>query len=124
MRLGKPLKKFMKVYVANNLEEGHWLIKSPVLDFIGPDMLKHAQDYVKKCDRCQRFAPIVRQLPEMLTSINTPIPFAMWGMDILGPFPLASAQRKFLLVAIDYFTKWIEAKPMAKITTKQVAQFV
>ncbi|XP_063942119.1 uncharacterized protein LOC135149915 [Daucus carota subsp. sativus] len=94
------------------------------LGFYWPDMLKHAQDYVKRCDRCQRFAPIVRQPPEMLTSINTPIPFAMWGMDILGPFPLASAQRKFLLVAIDYFTKWIEAKPLAKITTKQVAQFV
>nr|XP_017227761.1 PREDICTED: uncharacterized protein LOC108203368 [Daucus carota subsp. sativus] len=94
------------------------------LGFYWPDMLKQAQEYVKRCDRCQRFAPIVRQPPEMLTTINTPIPFAMWGMDILGPFPLASAQRKFLLVAIDYFTKWIEAKPLAKITTKQVAQFV
>ena len=87
-------------------------------------MLKHAQDYMKKCDRCQRFAPIVRQPPEMLTSINTPIPFAMWGMDILGPFPLVSARRKFLLIAIDYFTKWNEAKPLAKITTKKVAPFV
>ncbi|XP_063938093.1 uncharacterized protein LOC135147954 [Daucus carota subsp. sativus] len=98
--------------------------KATRLGFYWPEMLKHAQDYVKRCDRCQKFAPIVRQPPEMLTSINTPIPFAMWGMDILGPFPLASAQRKFLLVAIDYFTKWIEAKPLAKITTKQVAQFV
>ncbi|KAL8116195.1 hypothetical protein AgCh_022622 [Apium graveolens] len=60
----------------------------------------------------------------MLTSINSPIPFAMWGMDILGPFPMATAQRKFLIIAIDYFTKWIEAKPLAKITTKQVAQFL
>ena len=59
----------------------------------------------------------------MLTSINSPIPFAMWGMDILGPFPIASGQRKFLVVAIDYFTKWIEAKPLAKITTKQIAHF-
>ena len=98
--------------------------KVTCLGFYWPDMLKHAQDYVKKCDRYQRFAPIVRQPPKMLTPINTLIPFAMWGMDILGPFPLASAQRKFLLVAINYFTKWIEAKPLAKITTKQVAQFV
>ncbi|XP_074363525.1 uncharacterized protein LOC141704106 [Apium graveolens] len=48
----------------------------------------------------------------------------MWGMDILGLFPMATAQRKFLIVAIDYFTKWIEAKPLTKITTKQVAQFL
>ena len=94
------------------------------LGFYWPEMLADAQDYVKKCDRCQKHAPIVRQPPEKLTSISYPIPFAMWGMDILGPFPMASAQRKFLIVAIDYFTKWIEAKPLAKITTKQVAQFL
>ncbi|XP_074342279.1 uncharacterized protein LOC141679772 [Apium graveolens] len=47
----------------------------------------------------------------------------MWGMDILGPFPMASGQRKFIVVAIDYFTKWIEAKALAKITTKQITQF-
>ncbi|XP_074323307.1 uncharacterized protein LOC141660239 [Apium graveolens] len=47
----------------------------------------------------------------------------MWGMDILGPFPVASGQRKFIVVAIDYFTKWIEAKELAKITTKKISQF-
>nr|XP_017245356.1 PREDICTED: uncharacterized protein LOC108217014 [Daucus carota subsp. sativus] len=65
------------------------------LGFFWPNMLKEAKDYVKRCDRCQRFAPIVRQPPEMLTSINSPIPFAMWGMNILGPFPLTSALRKY-----------------------------
>ena len=59
----------------------------------------------------------------MLTPINSPIPFAMWRMDILGLFPIASGQRKFLVVAIDYFTKWNEAKPVTKITTKQIAHF-
>nr|KYP52772.1 hypothetical protein KK1_025307 [Cajanus cajan] len=44
-------------------------------------------------------------------------------MDILGPFPPAKGQLKFLLVAIDYFTKWIEACPLAKITTKNVQKF-
>ncbi|KAL8088405.1 hypothetical protein AgCh_038254 [Apium graveolens] len=92
--------------------------------FYWPEMMADAKEYVKKCDRCQKHAPVVRQPPEMLTSINSPIPFTMWGMDILGPFPMATAQRKFLIVAIDYFTKWIEAKPLAKIITKQVAQFL
>ena len=93
------------------------------LGFYWPNMLNEARNFVRKCERCQKHAPIVRQPPEMLTSINSPIPFAMWGMDILGPFPIASGQRKFLVVAIDYFTKWIEAKPLAKITTKQIAHF-
>nr|KYP59444.1 Pol polyprotein [Cajanus cajan] len=44
-------------------------------------------------------------------------------MDILGPFPPAKGQLKFLLVAIDYFTKWIEACPLAKITTEDIRKF-
>ncbi|XP_074362433.1 uncharacterized protein LOC141702705 [Apium graveolens] len=47
----------------------------------------------------------------------------MWGMDILGPFSVAPGQRKFIVLAIDYFTNWIEAKALAKITTKQISQF-
>ncbi|XP_074324084.1 uncharacterized protein LOC141661003 [Apium graveolens] len=94
------------------------------LGFYWQEMIVDAKEYVKRCDRCQKHAPVVRQPPKMLTSINSPIPFAMWGMNILEPFPMATTQRKFLIVAIDYFSKWIEAKPLAKIMTKQVYQFL
>ncbi|GJY97711.1 reverse transcriptase domain-containing protein [Tanacetum coccineum] len=55
-----------------------------------------------------------------MTSIMAPWPFYQWGMDILGPLPLATRRVKFVIVAIDYFTKWIEAKPLARITGKEV----
>ncbi|KAL0360586.1 UNVERIFIED_CONTAM: hypothetical protein Sradi_3743100 [Sesamum radiatum] len=45
-------------------------------------------------------------------------------MDIVGPFPLAPGQKKFLLVAIDYFTKWVEAEPLARITEGEVMKFI
>ena len=45
-------------------------------------------------------------------------------MDILGPFPPVTRQRKFLLVAVDYFTKWVEAEPLAQITKAKVENFV
>ncbi|KAJ8467304.1 hypothetical protein OPV22_029856 [Ensete ventricosum] len=45
-------------------------------------------------------------------------------MDLLGPFPPASGQRRFLIVGVDYFTKWLEAEPLASITEKQVEGFV
>jgi len=45
-------------------------------------------------------------------------------MDILSPFSPSKGQVKFLIVAVDYFTKWIEAKPLTTITTQQVQQFV
>nr|KYP71460.1 Pol polyprotein [Cajanus cajan] len=44
-------------------------------------------------------------------------------MNMLGHFPLAKGQVKFLLVAIDYFTKWIEVGPLAKITAKNIQRF-
>ncbi|KAL0320131.1 UNVERIFIED_CONTAM: hypothetical protein Sradi_5274600 [Sesamum radiatum] len=53
----------------------------------------------------------------------SPCPFTQWGMDIVGHFPVASGQRKLLLVAIDYFTKWVEPEPLACITEGEVMKF-
>ncbi|GJT42394.1 reverse transcriptase domain-containing protein [Tanacetum coccineum] len=53
--------------------------------------------------------PIPRQPQEELTPITSPWPFHKWGIDIAGPFSVAVGGLKFLIVAIDYFTKWIEA---------------
>ncbi|KAL0416730.1 UNVERIFIED_CONTAM: hypothetical protein Slati_3504900 [Sesamum latifolium] len=76
--------------------------------------------------RCDPISKQVREMPKTflshtsasktLTTMLSPCPFIQWGMDIVGPFPLATGQRKFLLVAIDYFTKWVEAEPLARIT--------
>ncbi|XP_074327163.1 uncharacterized protein LOC141665079 [Apium graveolens] len=65
-------------------------------------MLADAKAYVKKCDGCHRHAPIVRQPPERLTSISTPIPFVMWGIDILGPFPIASKRGSSLCIDLHF----------------------
>nr|GEV34226.1 reverse transcriptase domain-containing protein [Tanacetum cinerariifolium] len=46
------------------------------------------------------------------------------GIDISGPFTKAQGKVKFLIVAIDYFTKWIEAKPLATITGNQIKKFM
>ncbi|PKI42788.1 hypothetical protein CRG98_036822 [Punica granatum] len=52
-------------------------------------------------------------------------PFSMWGMDVIGPIdPKASNGHLFILVAIDYFTKWIEAITLASVTAKALARFL
>ena len=53
-----------------------------------------------------------------------PWSFAQWGLDILGLFPLGTRQVKFLVLGIDYFTKWVEAEPLAKIMQQNVKNFV
>nr|CAN75043.1 hypothetical protein VITISV_042110 [Vitis vinifera] len=89
-----------------------------------PTMKKDAAAYVKKCDKCQRYAPIPHMPSATLKSISGPWPFAQWGMDIVGPLPAAPAQKKFLLVATDYFSKWVEAEAYASIKDKDVTKFV
>ena len=53
-----------------------------------------------------------------------PWPFAQWGIDIVGPLPTALAQKKLLLVATDYFSKWIEVEAFTSIKDKDVTQFI
>nr|CAN71493.1 hypothetical protein VITISV_011662 [Vitis vinifera] len=89
-----------------------------------PTMKQDTAAYVKKCDKCQRYAPIPHMLSATLKSISGPWPFAQWGMDIVGPLPTAPAQKKFLLVATDYFSKWVEVEAYASIKDKDVTKFV
>ncbi|GKB82276.1 reverse transcriptase domain-containing protein [Tanacetum coccineum] len=63
---------------------------------------------------------VPKLLKTLMTSIMAPWPFYRWDMDIVGPIPQAAEKVKFLIVAIDYFTKWIEVKPLARITEKEV----
>ena len=55
-----------------------------------------------------------------MTTIASPWPFAQWGLDIIGPLPQGKRQVKFLLVAIDYFMKWVEAETLSTITEAKV----
>ncbi|XP_021773991.1 uncharacterized protein LOC110737954 [Chenopodium quinoa] len=84
-----------------------------------PTLAQDALAYVKKCNKCQKYLPVINQPANYLTPILSPIPFAQWGMDILGHFTTRSAGRKYLVVAIDYFTKWIEAEPTKYIKATQ-----
>ena len=87
-------------------------------------MLKDTQAYVKTCDKCQRFNNLIRQPSKKLTPMTAHWPFAQWGLDIMGPFLTALRQLKFLVVGIDYFTKWVKAEALATITEKNICSFV
>ena len=89
-----------------------------------PTMLKDATNLVKRCRICQEHAKVSRLPIEPLTSITGPWPFQQWGFDILGPLPIGKGQCKFIIVAVDYFTKWAEAEPLATITEQKIRNFV
>ena len=87
-------------------------------------MQKKAHEDVKKCDQCQRFAPNIYQLGGVLNPLSSPWPFVRWSLDIVGPFPKTAGNRRWLLVDNDYFTKWVEAEPLANIRDVDAIRFV
>ncbi|GKE18573.1 reverse transcriptase domain-containing protein [Tanacetum coccineum] len=89
-----------------------------------PTMHTDARKLIRECNDCQVHRPIMRNPQQNLTPITSPWPFYKWGIDIVGPFPKGPGKVKFVIVAIDYFTKWIEAKFVATLTGNQVKKFI
>ena len=56
--------------------------------------------------------------------MSSPWPFAQWGLDIVGPFPKAAGNKRYLLIGTDYFTKWVKAEPLANIRDVDAKKFI
>ena len=87
-------------------------------------MQKDAVEYVWKCEQCQKHAPLIYQPASHLNPVSSTWPFAQWGLDILDLFTWATSIRRFVLVAVDYFTKWVEAEALANIRDVDVKKFI
>ena len=92
--------------------------------FWWPQMQKDVVEYVREFEQCQKHTPLIHQPTGHLNLVNSPRPFAQWGLDILCSFPQATGNQKFVLVAIDYFTKWAEVEALANIRDVDVKKFV
>nr|GEV33259.1 reverse transcriptase domain-containing protein [Tanacetum cinerariifolium] len=94
------------------------------LGYYWSTMHKDARDMIRKWNDCQIHRPVTRHPQQSLTPIMAPWPFYKWRIDIAGPFPEGPGKVKFLIVVMDYFTKWVKAKAVATITGGQVKKFV
>ena len=59
-----------------------------------------------------------------LNPLSSPWLFAQWGLNIIGPLPRAPENKRFFIVATNYFTKWIEAEPLSNIRDIDAKRFV
>ena len=82
-------------------------------------------DFVKSCHDCQTHANLKHMPPSELYSMTFPWPFSVWGIDVIGRIaPKASNGHEYILVAIDYFTKWAEVASYSMLKAKHVSQFI
>ena len=91
--------------------------------FYWPSLFKDAHQFVSTCDKCQRMGNISRKDEPPMHPILEVELFDLWGIDFMGPFP-ASYNNLYILLAVDYVSKWVEAIPTRTNDAKVVAQFL
>nr|GEX08368.1 hypothetical protein [Tanacetum cinerariifolium] len=77
----------------------------------GNFIVKDAFELVKRCDSCQRQGKISQKDEMPQNSIQGCKFFDVWGIDFMGPFP-SSKGNKYILVVVDYLSKWVESKAL------------
>ena len=95
------------------------------LDYFWMTIESDYTKYARKCHKRQNYANKIHVPPLPLHVITTPLPFSMWSMDVIRPItPIASNHHRFILVATDYFTKWVKAISYANVIKSVVIKFL
>ncbi|GJR89614.1 reverse transcriptase domain-containing protein [Tanacetum coccineum] len=93
--------------------------------FFWPTIYRDAHTMIKSCDTCQRQGKISQRDEMPQNAIQVCEIFDVWGIDFMGPFP-SSRGNKYILVAVDYLSKWVEAKALptndARVVVKTVGE--
>ncbi|KAG8471343.1 hypothetical protein CXB51_036871 [Gossypium anomalum] len=99
------------------------VVKILQVGFFLPIMLNDVYEYVRNSDKCQRTGNISKSNKMPLTNIIEVELFDVWGIDFLGLFP-SSYGKIYILVVVDYVSKWVEAQAYPKNDAKVVTRFL
>ncbi|GJR71874.1 reverse transcriptase domain-containing protein [Tanacetum coccineum] len=91
--------------------------------FFWPTIYKDAHELVKNCNSCQRQGKVSQRDEMPQNSIQVCEIFDVWGIDFMGPFP-SSKGSKYILMAVDYLSKWVEAKALPTNDARVVCKFL
>nr|KYP44101.1 Transposon Ty3-I Gag-Pol polyprotein [Cajanus cajan] len=91
--------------------------------FFWPTLFKDAYEYVQRCDRCQQSGTISKRHEMPLQNIQEVEVFDCWGIDFIGPLP-SSFSNEYILLAVEYVSRWVQAIPTQKPDAKTVIRFL
>ena len=103
----------MKIMLHKILQEG----------YVWPSIQKDVNHWCKSCNQCQAMASRVLKpgIRKTMLAFNV---FEKWGIDAIGPLPVTQRGKCYILIAMDYLSRWAEAKAVKQITSKEVAKFI
>lgn len=95
------------------------------LGYYWSTMESDCYNHVKRYHTCQSYTNLIKAPSSELQNLTTPWSFSMWGIDVVGPMPQKAPNgHQYIIVAIDYFTKWVEAASFSTITMKNITRFI
>ena len=90
-----------------------------------PSMVKDCFEFAKSCEECQKYGHSQHVRAADLHSIVKPWPFRGWALDLTGKIHSPSSKgHKYILVAVDYFTKWVKVIPLKEVTQTEIIDFI
>ena len=88
-------------------------------------MEQDAHNFAKTCHKCQIHSNLIHAPAQELQPVVSPWPFSQWAFDLIGAIsPPSSDGHKFIIIATEYFTKWVDAVPLTFTTGKQISRFI
>ncbi|CAM4857102.1 unnamed protein product, partial [Rotaria socialis] len=90
--------------------------------FYWPHMRRDVANYVRACILCQQYKPTNQKPAGLMKPVIVSEPWHTVGIDITGPFTKTRRGNSFILVVVDYFTKWVELFPLQSIKAATIAQ--
>lgn len=117
------------------LEEAHSMVcsahqSSPkyfqiiIMRYYWPTILKKCIEYPKKCPEFQFYGNLIHQLLKLLHPTIASGPFNTWGLDVVRPLLKSSGGHFYILVAMDYFFKWVETTVLKKVKKESMVDFI
>ena len=91
-----------------------------------PTLHKDYQIFVSKCAHCQHLGRTFLSTEMPLISINPSLMFKIWAIDFIGPFPALTRRTgaHYILTAVEYVTKWVEAEPVKTFSSEVAPKFI
>ena len=94
------------------------------VEYFWPSIFKEYIEEVKKFHPCQLYMKKMHVHPTLLHPVIAMGPFAKWGIDFMTCHPVSTTGHKYIIVVVDYFTKWVEAMPTFSNDSKMTSLFI
>jgi hypothetical protein len=91
--------------------------------FYWPAVTNDAVKLISTCEACQKFSRKTKALAQPVQLIAPSWPLKRWGIDIVGKLTPTQGNYTFAVVAVEYFTKWVEEKPLTNVSSTSIKKF-